>query len=276
MLEKFKGLFARKDMPQDAKQAFAKAKDAKDLLRALDDVRFNNELESRKAEREINALEARVDLEAEKIRKGGLTDAQKRVTLQGIKRVKDEITSKNAKVTIHSKNMTLMTNLMGKIEQIDAMGMRGIDAPQIDAIIASFDENFEKYQDVVMTSEALSGQIDFMTTREQAELDALEREIMGVEAPAREKPVKERATAQEKPDVENEADDDEQTDTIDVDEMSDGELEAELERQEQAVLSEEERAELAELERDILSKSRRANEPERTPEKPRTRELEAE
>ena len=82
--------------------------------------------------------------------------------------------------------MNLHLNLIGKIQDVEAMNLRGVNEGRIDAIIMGFEENLEKYNETMHAAEVLdTTSVANASMHEERELQDLEREITTEVAPKR-------------------------------------------------------------------------------------------
>jgi hypothetical protein len=184
ILEKLKSLFSREDIPEEAKSAFSGAKTTQELLGGLDAVATRNEMESTKLKREIDRVVDVLKEEEEKIRGGTAEGRQKKYTLQYIKRLRAHLDNLDRRMDIYDKNINLCIQLIGKVQDMEAMALRGVDEPTIDRIIMEFEDQMGKYMDVVHAGEAGFEGDSTLGDRPDKELERLEKEIVGGEAAA--------------------------------------------------------------------------------------------
>jgi hypothetical protein len=180
LLEKLRGLFSREEVPDEAKALFAKARTHTDLLKGLDELITRNEMEAKEINEEIVKVEETGREEEEKIREGSLPERQRRSTLLHIKRLRTQMDLYESRLRIYERNMDLLQRLMGKIQQMEAMKLSGIDEAKIDEIALAFDEKREKYEDLIASSQAHEVGKVGLSAREDRELSQLEAEILGV------------------------------------------------------------------------------------------------
>ena len=184
ILEKLKSLFSREDIPEEAKSAFSGARSTQELLGGLDAVATRNEMESTKLKKEIDRVVAVLKEEEEKIRGGAAEGRQKKYTLQYIKRLRAHLDNLDRRMDIYDKNINLCIQLIGKVQDMEAMALRGVDEPTIDRIIMEFEDQMGKYMDVVHAGEAGFEGDPTLEDRPDKDLDRLEKEILGGEAAA--------------------------------------------------------------------------------------------
>lgn len=179
LLEKLRGLFSRDDIPDEAKKIFDHATTPNELLRGLDELLTRNEVEAKELNEEITKIEEKATDEEERIRAGALPERQKRNTLMHVKRLRKQMDNYEGRLRIYERNMSLHLTLIGKIQQMEAMKLGGVDESKIDQIVMDFEEKLEKYHDVMNAAEAHEGKAHVVSAREDRDLRALEQEIVG-------------------------------------------------------------------------------------------------
>ncbi|GEM_PF-3031957 len=182
ILEKVKNLFRSEGIPDEAKSVLDGAQSTKDLLTRLDGVLTRNEMEFNKLKKEIDRVVAILQEEEGKIKDADLQGRQKRYTLQYIKRLRSHLDNLDHRMTIYDKNINLHIQLIGKIQDMEAMALRGVDEKQIDRIIMEFEDHVGKYMDVVHAGEAGFEATTSIAEREDKELAKIERELLGEKA----------------------------------------------------------------------------------------------
>jgi hypothetical protein len=188
LLEKLKSLFTRDEIPDEAKAIFDKATTPTELLRGLDTLLTRNEVEAAELNAEINRVEARALDEEERVRSGDMPERQKRNSLLQIKRLRKQLDNYESRLRIYERNMNLHLTLIGKIQQVEAMKLRGVDEGKIDQIVMDFEEKLEQYGDVMNAAEAHEGRTSTASAREERELRELESEILSKNRPVTETP----------------------------------------------------------------------------------------
>ena len=215
ILDKIRNLFkGGGGIPDEARSVIQKAGSTRELLSGLDAVLTRNEMEFNKLKREIDKVVAILDEEEVKVQEGDLKGRQKRYTLQYIKRLRSHLDNLDHRMTIYDKNINLHIQLIGKIQDMEAMALRGVDEKQIDDIIMEFEDQVQKYMDVVTAGEAGFEGSTSISEREDRELAKLEKEIVGEKAAApKEKepePVREAPEPEPLPEPEEEEEEEEE------------------------------------------------------------------
>lgn len=178
LLEKLKGLFSRSDIPDEARAIFEQAKTPTELLRGLDDLLTRNEVEAKELNAEIANVEEAADGEEARIRSGEMPERQKRNALLHVKRLRKQLDNYEGRLRIYERNMNLHLTLIGRIQQMEAMKLGGVDEASIDKIVVDFEEKLEKYHDVMNAADAHEGKASVVSAREERELRDLEQEIL--------------------------------------------------------------------------------------------------
>lgn len=181
MFDKIKGLFAKRTLPEETKALFAKASSASELLTGLDDLLTRNEMEVREIDRELDKLERLEKDELSAVRGGDIGERQKRNTLLRIQRLRKQMDVYERRQRIYHNNINLHMQLMGRIQEMEAMELRGVDENEIDTVAERFDDSLERFTEAVHAGKALEDSPAVLSSQEGRELAALEAEIMGVD-----------------------------------------------------------------------------------------------
>lgn len=198
LLDHLRHLFSRAEIPDEARRIFDRAQTPQDLLRGLDHLLTQNEVEFRELERELEKLEAREREEIDRVRAGAVDGRQKRNALLAIQRLRKQMENYENRLRIYDRNMNLHLDLIGKIQEIEAMKLRGVDEARIDRIVMDFEEALEKYDDTMHAAEVAGESRSRLGAKDERDLAALEREITGA-APAREAEKEPAAARPERP-----------------------------------------------------------------------------
>jgi hypothetical protein len=185
--EKLKRLFSRKEVPEEARELYEKANNTRELLKGLDAILTRNEVESRELTKEIAALEGKEKEEEAKVKSGDVTGRQKRNTLLLIRRMRKQLDNLDHRLRIYDRNMNLHLNLIGKIQDMEAMQLRGVKEEQIDEILLDFESNMEDYAGTLTAASIVESGAGELDSREERELKKIEEEILGEESSGAEK-----------------------------------------------------------------------------------------
>jgi hypothetical protein len=194
VLDRLRGLFGRDEIPDEAKRVFDRAQTPRELLRGLDELLTTNEVEFKELERELERLEAHEKDEMARIRDGLVDGRQKRNALLSIQRLRKQMDNYENRLQIYDRNMNLHLSLIGKIQEIEAMKLRGVDEQRIDRIVMDFEEHLEKWNDTMSAADVAETSKQTLSAKDDRDLAALEREIVTGEAKPREaEPVRRKA-----------------------------------------------------------------------------------
>ncbi|MCA8914598.1 MAG: hypothetical protein KDB90_04230 [Planctomycetes bacterium] len=167
----------------DAEQVIKDAHSTREMLEHLDELITQNEVELRKTRQELARLELSERASMENIKSGRVGDREKEFVLLQIKRTRTQMGNLKLKADILNKNIELHMNLVGKIQAMEAMDLRGIEQSVVERVMLDFEEGMEKFRDSVNTGEGvIQSRDDVLTNKDKDELRKLEKEIMG-EAP---------------------------------------------------------------------------------------------
>lgn len=182
LFEKLASLFKRDDVPDEAKALLDNARTTADLLHGLDTLVTRNCMELDELNREIDKLERQERDEMERVRSGGVDGRAKQNVLRKIQRLRKQMDNYENRVRIFNRNVDLHQQLIAKIQEIEAMKLRGVDESRIDQIIMEHSEELERYHDTMSASRVADEVVgEAVTAREQQDLARLEAEIRGEE-----------------------------------------------------------------------------------------------
>ena len=167
----------------DAEQVIKDAHSTREMLEHLDELITQNEVELRKTRQELARLELSERASIENIKSGRVGDREKEFVLLQIKRTRTQMSNLKLKADILNKNIELHMNLVGKIQAMEAMDLRGIEQNVVERVMLDFEEGMEKFRDSVHTGEGVTQtREEVLTSKDKEDLRKLEKEIMG-EAP---------------------------------------------------------------------------------------------
>lgn len=180
LFTRLKALFDSDRLPGEDRRAYAESKDLTGLLKRLEDNVTRNEVILRQIKASISKLELTEQATVSNIKRGNVRGRGVRLALQTINRYRKQLDGLMQKADIINKNLNLNINLIGKIELMQAMELKGVRSELIDQLIMDFDSNVEKYQENVVSADAITQTHDSMLgVEEQRELAALEKELLG-------------------------------------------------------------------------------------------------
>ena len=83
------------------------------------------------------------------------------------------------RMKILDTNINLHLKLMGKIQSMQAMEMRGVEEEQIDTVLLEFDAQLEEYESALKAGELVDSRRFEVDSAEEQALEELEAEILG-------------------------------------------------------------------------------------------------
>src|SRR5271169_840257 len=149
LLDKIKGLFVKKQVPDETRLLLEGVENVHELRRGLDEIVTRNEVELKEVEREIDKLEKMEISEKDKVKAGSLAEREKKNTLLAIKRLRTRMESYQKRHKIHEDNIDLHLSLLDKIDEMEAMELKAVKQEQIDSIAEDYDERLEKHKEIV-------------------------------------------------------------------------------------------------------------------------------
>ncbi|MFN0056879.1 MAG: hypothetical protein ACKVX7_00350 [Planctomycetota bacterium] len=178
LMERIKKLFGRREIPREARDLLRDAKTPRELLRGLDELITRNEMEVNGVNREIEALEEVERREVERVRQGALPERSKNNALRSVQRIRKQMDNLEERQKIYNRNINLQISLVGRIQSLDAMEMRGVDESAIDQILAGYEEELSSYREVLETEDVLTADLS-AALDDSSELRSIEAEILG-------------------------------------------------------------------------------------------------
>ena len=113
-----------------------------------------------------------------RIREGLPEGRRKRNALVELQRLRKQLENLDSRQRIYDRNMSLHLNLIGKIQDMEAMDLSGVQEGEIDRIVMDFEEQFEKWQGTVMAGEVAVRELAG-SAADDVDTAALERELLG-------------------------------------------------------------------------------------------------
>jgi hypothetical protein len=182
IFDKLAKLFKDTPLPEETKDIFVNTSDTKELLSGLDKLITRNELRLKQLNKELENLEEMEQTDVRKVKEGAVSGRSKNNVLRSIKRMRRQLDNLERRIEIYDRNINLHLNLIGKIQQMEAMSLAGVDEEQIDDIILDFESHFEEYTETVAAGETAVEQEAVKGTSDE-ELAELEAEIKGEKEP---------------------------------------------------------------------------------------------
>jgi hypothetical protein len=147
---------------------------SKEALQELDAVITRNEMSLGNLREEIEKTDAALAGEEAKIRDKQVDGWRKRFVLQAVRRLRSHLTNLDRRMAIYDKHLTMALAMVGKVEDMEAMSLRGVSAEDVDRVLIDFEEQMQEYLNDVGVSIEPSDKVD-----EDRELEELEKEILG-------------------------------------------------------------------------------------------------
>lgn len=179
LFDKLKALLSRHPVNEETLQVVAKARTTRELLHGLDALHTRNEMEFNEVTREIENLEQIEEGEMDRVRGGTLSDRRKKNALLKIRRLRKQMENLDNRLKIYDHNMSLHLNLIGKVQEMDAMSMRGISEQEIDKILIDFEEKLESYMGSLASAKVVEDTALIPEVASEMELREIESEVMG-------------------------------------------------------------------------------------------------
>ncbi|MBK9975594.1 MAG: hypothetical protein IPP14_12555 [Planctomycetes bacterium] len=164
----------------EAEQVIKDSHSTREMLEHLDELITRNEVELRKTRQELARLELSERASIENIKSGRVGDREKEFVLLQIKRTRGQMENLKLRADILNKNIELHLNLVGKIQAMEAMDLRGIEQSVVERVMLDFEEGMEKFRENVTTGEGVTkARNEVLTSRDKDDLRKLEKEILG-------------------------------------------------------------------------------------------------
>lgn len=164
----------------DVEQVIRDAHSTREMLEHLDELITQNEVELRKTRQELARLEMSERASVENIKSGRVGEREKEFVLLQVKRTRSQMESLKLKADILNKNIELHLSLVGKIQAMEAMDLRGIEQSLVERVMLDFEEGMEKFREAVHSGEGVTqNKEEVLTSKDKEELRKLEREILG-------------------------------------------------------------------------------------------------
>lgn len=164
----------------EAEQVIKDARSTGEMLGHLDELITRNEVELRKTRQELARLELSERASIENIKSGRVGEREKEFVLLQIKRTRGQMENLKLRADILNKNIELHLNLVGKIQAMEAMDLRGIEQSVVERVMLDFEEGMEKFRENVTTGEGVTkARNEVLTAKDKDDLRKLEKEILG-------------------------------------------------------------------------------------------------
>ncbi|MEM7261590.1 MAG: hypothetical protein AAF488_06330 [Planctomycetota bacterium] len=178
VMDKIRKLFQRREIPRDARDLVNGSQSPKEVLQGLDELITRNEMEVTSINREIEALERVEGKEVERVRAGELPERSKNNVLRRVQRLRKQMDNLEERQRIYNRNINLQIHLVGRIQALEAMELRGVDETAIDSILNDYEEELCAYQNALETEDLIVSDLG-PALDDSEELGGIEAEILG-------------------------------------------------------------------------------------------------
>ncbi len=178
MYSRLAKIFQRREIPEHTRTLYEKNKNLPDLVQGMDRLKTENEIEFNRLKEEILLLEEEEEQLIRQIKEGS-EGRRKKFALQTIQRYRKQMENLERRMAIYDQNIMLHLTLIGKILDLEAMELKGVDEKTIEDILLDFETRLEHYLDTDVESLAQSTASQAFVTEQERELSALEKEILG-------------------------------------------------------------------------------------------------
>ena len=179
IFEKLGRIFKDTALPDETKEVFLNTSDTKELLAGLDKLITRNELRLKQLNKELENLEDMEQANVKKIQEGSVSGRAKNNVLRSIKRQRAQLDNLEQRIEIYDRNISVHLNLIGKIQQMEAMSLAGVDEEQIDDIILDFESHFEEYTETLAAAESVTTEREPFKSASESELKEIEAQVKG-------------------------------------------------------------------------------------------------
>jgi hypothetical protein len=176
MLSRLTQLFQKRTIPEEARDLFKRSTSIRELVKGLDRLKTENELELNQLKDEVLVLEQEEQDLISQL-KQGIEGRRKKFVLQNIQRLRKQMDNMDRRIGIYDQNILLHLTLMGKILDMEAMEQKGVEEAKIEEILLDFDATLEQYlENQLEGTESTASQV--FKAEQERELSALEQEIL--------------------------------------------------------------------------------------------------
>lgn len=178
MYSRLAKIFQRREIPEHTRTLYEKTKNFSDLVQGMDRLKTENEIEFNRLKEEILLLEEEEEQLVRQI-KEGLEGRRKKFALQTIQRCRKQMENLERRMSIYDQNIMLHLTLIGKILDLEAMELKGVDEKTIENILLDFETRLEHYLDTDVEGLQESTASQAFIAEQERELSDLEKEILG-------------------------------------------------------------------------------------------------
>jgi hypothetical protein len=180
LMEKLRNLFQGPGVPEETRQIYTDAKDPRELVQGLEQIRGRNEIDLRDSEQELIGLDKAIALEEASIRRGGLTRTEEDIALRRIDRLGKQRANLERQTSIYNQNVNLHLDLIARIQEMEAMRSRQVTESDIDGVVERVEDSLQEYKRVNIAAEAgstIGSAVD--ESAERRRLDEIKKRILG-------------------------------------------------------------------------------------------------
>ncbi|MCX7703510.1 MAG: hypothetical protein N2234_05360 [Planctomycetota bacterium] len=178
--ERFKAWISGKRLPDETKAALEGSEDSMRLLGELDNLTTRNEMEIGRLNKEIERLEKMEQEQVARLKDESIGERSKRIILRTIQRLRMQMDNLENRIAIYENNLRLHLTLIGRLQQIQAMGLTGVSEEEIDDVLDDFEMALEEYEEKLQAGRLMEmAKRPKETASEDEELLHLEKEILG-------------------------------------------------------------------------------------------------
>jgi hypothetical protein len=175
LLQWIRKLFSGRSAPARRARTIAGAGSIIDMERRLDDLITCNEVEFRTLRREVEALE-REELEEEKsLERAGLGERARALARLRIEQLRRQQEALEARLRILHGNLELHLDLLGRLQALEAMELRGVEEHEIDAVAVALAGELES-RTAVVAAQMEHGRLGRNARRRQAAAERQRKE----------------------------------------------------------------------------------------------------
>ncbi|MEK7487673.1 MAG: hypothetical protein AABZ60_25365, partial [Planctomycetota bacterium] len=133
MYSRLAKIFQRREIPEHTRTLYEKNKNLPDLVQGMDRLKTENEIEFNRLKEEILLLEEEEEQLIRQIKEGS-EGRRKKFALQTIQRYRKQMENLERRMAIYDQNIMLHLTLIGKILDLEAMELKGVDEKTIEDI----------------------------------------------------------------------------------------------------------------------------------------------
>jgi hypothetical protein len=149
LIDRLKQILGAAPLPPEARARLGGVSSLREGVGQLDELITANEVEFRELQSELENLERLLEEEERKAGAGGAGKRTARVARLRVEQLERHADALEERLKIHDANLRVQIALLGKLQTLDAMELRGLDERQVDSITLDFEEELERYRTVL-------------------------------------------------------------------------------------------------------------------------------